>query len=288
MDLHYFTENYRYSLTPNGWSVLPYYQFEKNVFENFKNNRWLAIAKGRQMHMTTLLATYAAWLLLTEENCNILYSSPKVETNKMFIDKVKAMIDHYNDVNQLDDDYKKWNSNVIIYGSDNPNQLRVFNSIHSIHSYTSNVVLFDEFALFNENRDLFSAIVATLVTDGQVICGSTPHGTKDQFYDIFVNNRPKFSKQKITWRDNPKYDKEWVEKMRKNLGSELAYREEIEAEFIDHDKYKQNNKKVENKSNLIQFRVNDDMMKQIGYRLIEEDTNISSYIRGLIEKDIKK
>lgn len=287
MDLHHFTEKYRYSLTPNGWGVLPYYEFERNVFENFKNNRWLAIAKGRQMHMTTLLATYAAWLLLTKENCNILYCAPKVETNKMFIDKVKAMIDYYNDVNELDSDYKKWNSNIIIYGSNNPNQLRVFNSMNSVHSYTSNVVLLDEFALFNENRDFFSAMVATIATNGQVICGSTPNGTNDQFYDIFVNNRPKFSKQRITWRDNPRYDENWAIDMRKMLGSEFQYRQEIEAEFIDHEQYKQNKKKT-NKSNLIQFRVDDETMKQIGYRLIEEDTNISSYLRKLIDKDLKK
>lgn len=287
MDLHYFTENYKYSPDPRNLvlGVLPYYDFEKNMIDDFLNHQMVAIAKGRQMHATTLLATYAAWLLITKENYNIGYCTVKSDTNYRFIEKVKTIINHYNEVNNYGDEYYiKNTAGTIIYGSDrdHANLLKTFNGNGMApNSLNANVIMFDELALIKNSKETFSGFISELMTNGQIIAVSTPNGTKDEFYDTFVN-KPKFSKRKVTWRDNPRYDKEWAENMRKNLGSELAYKEQIEAAFIDHDEYKEQKKK----SNLIQVRLDDEMMKQIGYRLIEKDTNISNYIRGLIDKDI--
>lgn len=283
MDLHEFTKKYRYSRNNDkgGLEVLPYYDFEKNIMDNLLTEQKLAIAKGRQMHITTLLATYVAWNLLKDNGeINIAIISNKLETSNNLLKKARSIIYYHNNIHNEETNFEKNTERKIIY---NGNQLIAGGDLDVTLRGTSFDIIILEEAAFIEDRNGFSIdnIPPSFKSNGQLIAASTPNGINNGFCKMFHN--PTYKDLRFTWRDNPRYDEKWVENMKKLLNDNLKFREEIEAEFIDHEEYKEQKKK----NNLVQVRLDDEMMKQIGFKLIEKDTNISNYIRGLINEDIK-
>lgn len=291
MDVHEFIRNHRYdyNFDKDDFRILYYYTFEKRIIDEIKGcSSNFALAKSRRMHITTLLAAYAAYIALTDERKkgSIFYFSPNEKTNKLFLNKVKQYVKHYNP-----DLIKRTTAKELqIYHKNNKggyNMIITGSSSGRLKSREAKYVFIDEAAFIPNLMDIVSVVKqhAGIRGVGKIIAASTPNGTDNDFYKFACecNDHPFSRFRRITYKDNPRNTEKWAEETEKTFNDEIVSRRELHAEFIDRPQYKIGKRK----NNLVQVRLSDEMMDEIGRQLIKKDVNISDYIRNLINEDIK-
>jgi len=98
--------------------------------------------------------------------------------------------------------------------------------------YTGDVFL-DEFALHEDDRDIWAAMFPTLLRgEGELDIASTPRGRSNMFYQLRAN--PRFSTSLITLHDAIRQGLSVnAEEMRQAMGDDAMYRQEFLCEFLD-------------------------------------------------------
>ena len=66
------------------------YPFQEKCLTEFKDNRYNIILKARQLGISTLSAGYSLWLMLFNQDKNILVIATKFSTAANLVKKVKA------------------------------------------------------------------------------------------------------------------------------------------------------------------------------------------------------
>jgi len=286
-DIHEFME------FKSGWDSIKgsegffeYFPFEKNVVNHINDNRFSIIKKSRQMHMTTVLATYGAWNMLTQDK-NVYYFGNRLDAGKHFVRKVKSIIENANPK-------IKYNRNTTVEGRlEDGTLLKCFSSsVCASKGHTlDGIVIIDEAAYLNNFSELLSVLLPTISVGCKVIVVSTPNGVGDgdkklngffELYQSSIVGENNFNLMSINYKDNPRFDKKWNDHMMKIL-SPAQYKQEVLAEFVQSEEIKKINKKLDS---IIQFRLSDDLLNKLSRKLIKEDVNISKYMRNLILKDV--
>lgn len=255
-----------------------YYLFEKMITNLIIENRFSLIVKGRQMHITTLLACYAAWRIL--QGKDIIYASFKCHLSNHFIMLVKLYLDRVG----VEYDIENKRRLKIIDGG----QVVSISTSTGSKGYECDDLIIDTASHIDNLQELFSATLPTLKTKGKCIIASTPNGKGDFFHKLWEESRigkNKFQSVRVTFEDNPRYDEDWLENMKRYMNmNQRMIDQEIYAKFLDPSPKKK--RKKNNKNNLIQFRVNDDLYRKVCEKLIEKDISISQYMRELLLKDV--
>jgi hypothetical protein len=288
MDINEFIEKHRtgVDIIKGTRGLFEYYPFEREVISGVHNNQYTIIKKSRQMHLTTMLAAYVAWFMIFNENSEkseIVYCANKLDSSKRFVDYVRSILyDYYGE--EFTD--KKLTNNKTEIKLKNGNSIRSHSS--SVDSMRGRnlektyMYIFDE-AAYNPSLGNFltQLDVLKLRYNFKIVLGSTPNGFEyfHRLWDGSHKGENKYHPIDLPYHKHPKRDEKWVEEMRKLLYNDILFNQEVLGLFIQP-------KAKKNKSNLIQFRVSDDIMNQIGLKLIEKDVTISNYLRDLIQKDI--
>jgi len=284
MELHEFIEKHRYGVdnlkTPS-WGLLDYLPFEKDFYNHILNNKLSIIKKSRQMHVTTMLAGYVAWRLINnKDEDEVTYLTNRYDSSKHFIGKVRGILEEYG---LTKDDFDVNNKKEINLKNGN-RVLAVSSSVDSLRGFRPKCVIIDEAAFIDNFKGLCNVIIPNIyATNGQIIIASTPNGINffHGLYSDSITGKNKFKVLDLIYHMHPKRDSEWFDQMSKMLNyNDTMIKQEILAEFIITAE------KPKNKSNVIQVRLDDDMMRKLGVKLIENDNSVSEYIRKLINKDI--
>ena len=82
----YFMKRYAKIQHPTRGKILfNLYPFQEDVLSEFDNNRWNIVLKSRQLGISTLIAGYSLWMMLFNQDKNILVIATKQETAKKFV-----------------------------------------------------------------------------------------------------------------------------------------------------------------------------------------------------------
>lgn len=102
----------------------------------------------------------------------------------------------------------------------------------TVRGYSGDVLL-DEFAMVADDRDLWAAMLPTLLHgDGELDVASTPRGKGNVFYEMQFN--PVFSTSRLTLPDAVAQGLDAnVDEMRRAINDDLLFRQEFLCEFID-------------------------------------------------------
>tara|TARA_R110000796_G_scaffold164578_1_gene281434 strand:+ start:8705 stop:9568 length:864 start_codon:yes stop_codon:yes gene_type:complete len=275
---HEFMKTYKfgYDAIKEEMGVFEYYDFEKRVVNLINNNRFSIILKGRQQHISTILAAYASWSILNGKK--IAFYTNSLHMGQYFISKVRVILVNYGV------EFERENKSQFFL----KNGGSIFTACRPTGIYAQfDEIIYDEAAFCDNLEEAIQVGVKRLNDNGKIILASTPNGY-NKFFTLWegsVLGDNDFKRIKITYKDNPRYDEEWVEGMKKRLNmNEKHIRQELYAEFIMPTPKKP--KKTKNK--LIQFRLNDDLFNKLSMRLIEDDINVSAYLRSLILKDVNE
>ena len=292
MKLHTFMCNHRfgYDTTKKNkpWSQLEYKDFERATLTHILNNQFTIIKKSRQMYMTSMLVAYVAWYLKYNKSkqTDLFYVSPKYKSSQLFVKQVKTLLDAMG----VDEFVHDTTSEIELK---NGNRLIIITTqVGSLCGYgqRSHMAIIDEAAFIDKLDYLVKNIHVAMDTETKIVITSTPNGFNG-FYKIYVDAERgdnQFIPLLLHYTQNPKYGKEWVADMRKLFDDELKFKQEIEAEFVTIVPKLEIPRLNKTESNSIKFRLDDSTINEIGLKLIEKDINMSTYIRELIKKDLKK
>jgi len=86
---------------------------------------------------------------------------------------------------------------------------------------------FDEMALQEAVRSVWTGLIPTLGSNGKLIAVSTPNGKRNLFYDIWSNKEESYNdiaRVKMHWTENPEHDQKWFDATTNGMDRQMIAR----------------------------------------------------------------
>jgi hypothetical protein len=215
----YFIKNYC-SISHPEKGMIPFHTFDyqDNLLKDFNNYRFNIILKARQLGISTIVAGYAAWLMLFRREKSIVVIATKFEAASNLVRKVKAII------NQAPEWIKLASikvNNQTSFELTNGSWIKaVGTSEDSGRSEALSLLIIDEAAFIERMDDIWKAIYPTISTGGRCIALSTPAGVGNWFHETYigaVSEENDFHPVYLPWHVHPERDQSWFDEVTRNL-----------------------------------------------------------------------
>lgn len=234
-DICYFANNYCTVMTDEGLRTIGLRDYQFDMLEHFKANRFSICLASRQIGKTICSSIYIAWYVLFNFDRNALILSNKGATTREIIDKAKVILDNLpffmkpgvvkNDVFNM-----KFDNGCRIIGQSTTKKAAIGFTIH--------MLFMDEFAHIHPSfLDIFYENVYPTISSSKVsrvIITSTPNGF-NKFYNIYrtaVQGKSEYKPFRVDWWQVPGRDEDWMHREVANLGSEEAFNRQYGNQFI--------------------------------------------------------
>ena len=207
------------------------YPFQDKVLTLMRDNPYSIILKSRQLGISTLSAGYSLWLMLFQQDKNILCIATKQETAKNMVTKVKFMYENLPSWLKVDAaENNKLNLRLV-----NGSQIKATSaSSDAGRSEAVSLLLIDEAAFIDNIGEIWASAQQTLATGGGCIALSTPYGTGNWFHQTWVraeNSENDFLPIRLPWDVHPERDQAWRDKQDELLGDPRMAAQECDCDF---------------------------------------------------------
>ena len=215
----YFINNYcRISHPIHGHIPFRTYDYQDALLNDFNDHRFTIILKARQLGISTIVAGYAAWMMLFHRDKNILVMATKFATATNLVKKVKSMLKSLPDWISISDIKI---DNRASFELANGSQIKASaSSSDAGRSEALSLLIVDEAAHIDNMEEIWAAIYPTISTGGRCISLSTPHGVGNWFHQSYVDataQQNNFYPITLPWDVHPERDEEWFERETKNM-----------------------------------------------------------------------
>lgn len=240
----YFIRNY-VKIVHQERGIIPFemYDFQERALSDLFNYDYTITLKARQMGMTTLLSAYALWLMIFQENKEVLALSYKQNKARNIIKKIKRMNDHL--PSWMKESTPIDNQLEVEFGNGSKASAESTTS-DAGRSESASFVIIDEAAFIDGAAEVWSAVKLTLdVGGGTCAVLSTPTGVGTWFHETWqkatkgsrikkTSRDPEiwkgkgendFHPIKLHWSLHPDRDLEWREEQTRTMGKKKAARE---------------------------------------------------------------
>ncbi len=207
------------------------YPFQDKVLTLMRDNPYSIILKSRQLGISTLSAGYSLWLMLFQQDKNILCIATKQETAKNMVTKVKFMYENLPSWLKVD----AAENNKLNLRLTNGSQIKATSaSSDAGRSEAVSLLLIDEAAFIDNIGEIWASAQQTLATGGGCIALSTPYGTGNWFHQTWIraeNNENDFLPIRLPWDVHPERDQAWRDKQDELLGDPRMAAQECDCDF---------------------------------------------------------
>jgi hypothetical protein len=204
------------------FQLFPYQEDAIDKFNQFDRN---IILKSRQLGISTLIAGYSLWMILFNNDKNILVVAIDQQTSKNLVTKVRVMYENLPSWLRL----KSAEDNKLSLRLVNGSQIKAVASTGtSGRSEALSLVIIDEAAFVDNAEELWASLQQTLSTGGKGIILSTPNGTGNFFHKLWAaaeSGQNKFNTLRLPWQVHPERDINWRKRQDEELGIRLAAQE---------------------------------------------------------------
>ena len=207
------------------------YPFQERSLEDLSDHDYNIILKSRQLGISTLSAGYSLWLMLFQEDKNVLVIATKQEVAKNLVTKVREMHNYL----------PSWlkgttvEDNKLSLRFKNGSQIKAVSSSGDAgRSEALSLLVIDEAAFIDKIDEIWASAQQTLATGGKAIILSTPNGTGNFFHKTWVaaeEGRNKFNTIRLHWSLHPERDQEWRNEQEQLLGAKMAA-QECDCDFV--------------------------------------------------------
>ena len=207
------------------------YPFQKDVLYQFKDNDYNIILKSRQLGISTLVAAYSLWMMMFNNDKNILVIATKQDVAKNLVTKVRVMQQNLPGwlKNQCVED------NKLSLRFKNGSQIKaIASSPEAGRSEALSLLILDEAAFIESIDQIWTASQQTLATGGRAIILSTPNGVGNFFHKTWVEAESKINKFntiQLNWKIHPERNQKWRDDQDLILGVKVAA-QECDADFV--------------------------------------------------------
>ena len=137
------------------------YPYQEDTLCDFQENDRIVILKSRQLGISTLIAGYALWMILFQNDKNCLVVAIDQNTSKNLVTKVRVMFDNLPSWLKL----KQIESNKLSMRLSNGSQIKAVASTGtSGRSEALSLVIIDEAAFVEGAEELWASLQQTLST----------------------------------------------------------------------------------------------------------------------------
>jgi len=234
-DVNYFCSKYvKIVSVDKGLVQFSPYEYQKNMFKSFDNNRYTICKMPRQVGKTTGVVGYMLHKILFNENFNIAVLANKQVQAREILARIQLAYEWL--PKWLQQGIIEWNKGNIEL-ENGSKILASATSSSAVRGQSYNLIYLDEFAFVPRNiQDMFFASVFPTISSGQtskLIITSTPNGM-NLFYKIWtdsVNGNNSYARVDVHWSDVPGRDEAWKEETIRNTSVD-QFRQEFECEFL--------------------------------------------------------
>lgn len=234
-DVDYFCETY-VKIVSVDRGLIPFkpFQYQKQMFKTFDDNRFTICKMPRQVGKTTGVVGYLLHKVLFNENYNIAVLANKERQAREILSRVQLAYEWL--PKWLQQGIVEWNKGNIEL-ENGSKILASSTSSSAVRGQSYNLVYLDEFAFVPRNvQDAFFASVFPTISSGntsKLLITSTPNGM-NLFYKIWVESeegRNNYARVDVHWSAVPGRDEKWKEETIRNTSAD-QFRQEFECEFL--------------------------------------------------------
>ena len=194
------------------------YPFQEECINLFLTHRMIICNKSRQLGLSTVSAAYCMWLAIFRRNKNIVILATRLETAKLFLEKIKMMFDSLPEwlvmptITTLSVKEMKFSNKSIIKA--------LPCTENAARGEAVSLLVVDEAAHIENFDEIWMSLSPTFNTGGDVILISSPKGVGNQFYNIWqkaIDKKPGepgsngFLAINLPWDVHPEHDQKWFE-----------------------------------------------------------------------------
>jgi len=228
----HFMRKYCYIQHPQrGRIMFNLYPFQDKVLNLWKDNPYDIILKSRQLGISTLVAGYSLWLMLFQQDKNVLCIATKQETAKNMVTKVKFMFENLPSWLKITAE----ENNKLTLRLSNGSQVKAVSAAGDAgRSEAVSLLIIDEAAFIDGIGEIWASAQQTLATGGGAIVLSTPYGTGNWFHQTWVKaeaGENQFLPIKLPWYVHPERDEAWRKRQDELLGDPRMAAQECDCDF---------------------------------------------------------
>ena len=209
----YFAETYMKIVNVDkGLITIPLYDYQKDIINTSKNERYTVAECSRQSGKTTAITVFVLWYIIFHPNKTVAILANKGDTAREILGRIQLAYEHL--PNWLQQGVVEWNKGSFVL-ENGSRVLAAATSSNNIRGFAINVCIIDE-AAFVENWNEFFTSVFPTISSGQstkLILISTVNGL-NHFYKITSLARQGKNGYKIIsvpWNSVPNRNDKWKE-----------------------------------------------------------------------------
>ena len=204
-DPHYFINSYvRIQHPVRGLIPFRTFDYQDGLITDYRDHRFNIILKARQLGISEVTASYAAWMMLFQRNKNILVMATKADTAKNIIKKVRTALHRIPDWLRIADIV---GDNKLSLELSNGSQIKaIASSDDAGRSEALSLLIIDEAAFVKNLEELWVGLLPTVTAGGNIIVLSTPNGVGNKFHSLWTESERgenEFKRTKLMWWVHP-------------------------------------------------------------------------------------
>ena len=231
----YFAKTYiRIVNVDQGLIPFRLYDFQEEMVNTFKDNRFVICKLPRQTGKSTTVTAFILWQILFTDNQNIAILANKGSLARDLLGKIQLAYEYL--PKWLQQGITVWNKGNIEL-ENGSKVVAAATSSSAIRGGSFNLIFLDEFAFVGNNMaEEFFASVYPTISSGQsskVFIVSTPNGM-NHFYKMWSDaedGNSNYVPIQVHWSQVPGRDEKWREETIRNT-SEEQFRQEFDCEFL--------------------------------------------------------
>ena len=186
--------------------VIPFrmFDYQSQLIQDYVDYRFNIILKGRQIGISEVTASYAAWLMMFHRNKNILVMATKADTAKNIIKKIRTAIHRLPEWLKIADVV---GDNKLSIELSNGSQCKaIASSDDAGRSEALSLLIIDEAAFVKNLEELWVGLFPTVSAGGNIIVLSTPNGVGNKFHTLWTESERgenEFHRTKLMWWVHP-------------------------------------------------------------------------------------
>lgn len=233
-DIRFYAQNYFHIVHPvEGKQLITLRDYQLEILDGFYNNRFNILLAARQIGKTTMMCIYALWFVSYQKDKTVAIVANKASTAMSILKDIK---DAYEDIPEyLKPGVIEWNKQTIEFDNGCKIIARA-TSPDCLRGESISLLLADEFAFVPQNicEPFWLSNYPTISTGGRCIIVSTPNGTGNLFYNIWLEAQKEdhpFNPMKVDWWQVPGRDDKWKQETIKTIG-QIRFNQEFGNSFI--------------------------------------------------------
>jgi len=207
----YFIETYMKIINVNeGLVSFKLYDYQKEMINGFKENRFNIITTARQSGKSTTTCGFILWYIIFQSEKTVALLANKGDTAREILSRIQLAFQHL--PKWLQQGVREWNKGSLEL-ENNSRVIAAATSASAIRGYTINLLFIDEAAFIDNWEEFFTSVYPTISSgsDTKVVLVSTPNGL-NHFYSIWINakeNRNNYFHMEVLWQNVPGRDEQW-------------------------------------------------------------------------------